>query len=190
MTDSVRQRAIEVIRNRDQYTPTEVYKAVFDLYHNSEYGDEELLYPLLEHEDNWVAAGALYGLFEVYGCRKELRDLVLRLADGDPRDVGDNQLQFTALLLLADLAQRGDQQAYEKLWAVAENPAVNEFGREQAWYRLAALHGIDWQEGWTEEMVLRPLSEVTEQIRQQIRQEILRRGGRVPPRKSGENGLQ
>ncbi|GAB6188005.1 hypothetical protein [Thermopirellula anaerolimosa] len=190
MTDSVRQRAIEVIRNRDQYTATELYKAVFDLYHNPKYGDEELLYPLLDHKDNWVAAGALYALCEVYGHRNQLRRLIFRVADGDPRDEGDNQLQFQALCLLGSLAKDGDQNACEKLWAVAEDPAANEFGRREAWYQLATLHGIEWQGWWTDEMVLRPFSGATEQIRQQIRQEILRRGGRLPARKSGGHGLE
>ena len=181
--EAVRQRAIEVIKNRGHYTATELYKAVFDLYHNPKYGDEDLLYPLLEHEDNWVAAGALYALCEVYGHRNQLRHLIFRLAHGDPRDVGDNQLQFQALCLLGSLAKEGDQDACDELWAVAENPTVNEFGREEAWYQLAALHGVQWNDGWTEEMIGNPVGEASEHIRQQIRREIERRGGRVVSRR-------
>lgn len=108
----VRDWAIEVIKNRHDYTHTELHKAVFDLYHNPKQGDEALLYPLLEHEDNWVAAGAPYALCEVCGRSQELRDVVIHLARGDPRDVGNKQLQYTALCLIESWAKRGDELAF------------------------------------------------------------------------------
>lgn len=185
---TVREQAIKVIKNRDRYSASDLYKAVFDLYHNSKEGDEELLYPLIEHEDNWVAAGALYGLFEVYGYSKELRRLVLRLADGDSRDVGDHQLQFTALSLLVKLAKEGDREAEDKLWEVAYNSNMPSSVTCEAWYRVAEVHGIEWKQGWTEQLVDDSFGQAANEIREHIQQEILRRGGWVPRHNSHGNG--
>lgn len=177
MTHSSRQRWEEVLKHYFDYDPSEVFEALFKLHHDPMPGDEELIYPLLQHEDPWLVAQALYALCEVYDHRQELRDLIFQWSLGDPRDLMEMPLQCGAINRLADLAADGDREAYERLWEIAEDVRMAAVARERAWAKLAQLHDVEWSDRDLEEMIDNPFSEASERIRERIRKEIRQKGG-------------
>lgn len=177
MNGDARQRWIAILRNPDAYDRAEVFEALFKFYHAPMPGDEELIYPLLEYEDPWVAAQALYALCEVYDRRNELRDLIFQWSFGDPRDLMELPIQCEAIERLADLAVDGDREAYDRIWEIAEDPTIDEIPRERAWKCLAELHQVPWSDEYLDEMIDHPFSEASEEIRNRIREAIRQSGG-------------
>jgi hypothetical protein len=177
MYESSRKKWIQILRKHDNYPANKVYEALFKLHHDPSPGDEELIYPLLEHKDPYVAKQALYALFEVYEHRKELRDIIFRLSLGDCRDECEMPLQCQAIYLLSELAASGDREAYERLWEIAEDPSMHESPRTRAWHELAKLHAVEWSDRDLEELIDDPFGEASEAIRHRIREAIRQQGG-------------
>lgn len=171
MGEDIRRQAISVIQSAKDRSRSELLKALFDLRHNAERGDETMLYPLLEHADDGVVASALYSLYWVHDQKRQLRKTIGRLAWGDPRDVEDMPIQTRAINLLGDYA-RADPVAHQELERIAECVDIVDVPRKAAWHVLADIHGIEWARADTEEMIARPDSEKSEQIRERIRRAI------------------
>ena len=185
INEQVRQRAIEILRNPRAYSDIEVHNAVIDLRRNPKRGDEELLAPLLEHHDPMVAAAALYALTRIYGRVEDYRDLIMKLAQGDPRDCMEMPLQSTAIERLTDLVQAGDQEALHLLWEIAENPLTDVCAQLTAWACLARLAGDEWSfskfDRNSEIMIQNPYSEEAEQIRHEVRETAKKNGIYIKP---------
>jgi len=176
MNTSSRKQWIRILRNPEAYDGHIVFEALFKLYHDPEPGDEELIYPLLRHEDGMVVAWALYALCNVYEHRHELRDLIFEWSLGDPRDCMEMPIQCMALEQLAYLALEGDREAHDRLWEVAENAEIHEVPRHRAWSCLARLYQEPWIDSDMDEMIDNPFSEASEKIRQRIRDAARQKG--------------
>jgi hypothetical protein len=166
---SVRKGALEILQQPEGKARSKLLKAIFDLRHNGVSGDESILFPLLNHEDDGVVASTLYSLWEVYGRADELVSLVRDLAWGDDRDTGEMPIQCMAISLLSRLA-KDDFEVRIQLQEIAEDSEIALIPCMRAWEALAESYGAPWQHDYADELVLRPDSEASEAIRSQIRQ--------------------
>lgn len=168
MNEEVRERALHVLRCPENATRTVVHNAVIDLRRNAKHGDEAILAPLLNHSDPMVVAATLYTLCEVHNQQDALRSLLERLVRGDSRDSLEMPIQSMAVSLLASFG-KNDKAAIATLRETGENCEMASSPRKRAWQELAALFDVEWHPKYTEEMLLFPESEVSEQIRHRIR---------------------
>ncbi len=167
-SSNVRDRAVGILQQVSQHSRLEVYCAVVDLRRNPESGDERLLIPLLDYDDEMTVAATLFALTHVYGTPEAYRDLVFRFADGDPRDTGEMPIQTAAIERLKSLATN-DREALNKVWELAENSAVAECPRACAGRCLSKLVDVQWRREYTEAMIWDPESQESEKIRERIR---------------------
>jgi len=167
-TPEQRAHGLNVLRHLESHSWTDIHNAVLDVRRNPRPEDKALLEPLLEHEDPMVVAATLYALTHVYGTVEEYRDLIMKLAQGDPRDDGEMPLQREAIEDLADLASR-DSDALELLWQIAEEPGKSEFAREIAWFCLAHHYGVEWQRSYSEALIWDPEGPKSREIQVLIR---------------------
>jgi len=171
-TDAVREKAIRTITDAANRSELEVHNAVIDLRRNAERGDEEMLWPLLDYDDDMVVAATLFALFHVFGQKSDLKDLIFKLAaEGDPRDIGIMPIQCEALRILASLA-KSDTNALATLRQVAENTSAADTTKECAWRELAELHGLEWSDKYSGSLIGDPESAESERIRERIRAAI------------------
>ncbi|QDU60466.1 hypothetical protein Pan216_13070 [Planctomycetes bacterium Pan216] len=181
MTDQyeIRNRALQVLGDCEKQSYTAVHNAIVDLRRNPVPGDDRILWPFLAHDDSMVVAVALYTLFRIHEQHDVLRSIVKRIArqgDERERDDLDRPIQSTAIVLLGDSAKEDESIALELL-EIAEANSTPDTPRERAWQLLADLHGVKWPSHATEEMILRPDSEVSEQIRADVRRAMASKSG-------------
>lgn len=176
MTSDIRKRALAVLNDHQNKSPTVIHNAILDLRRNPERGDERILHPFLGHPDPMVVAATLETLSEVHNQRALLRSVIERLArNGDERESDDldRPIQCMAIELLAAFGKQDDA-AVSTLLEVAESETIGDAPRACAWERLAYLYDADWPSDATEELILRPASESSERIRNCIRQAMQR----------------
>jgi hypothetical protein len=157
-----------------------VHNAVIDLRRDPEPGDEELLKKCLDYPDDMVVSAVLFALIHVYASGPDLKELLLRFADGDPRDNGEMPIQTQAIEGLA-LYAREYAPALSKLLEVASKNDSAEAPRARAWKCLAELFGVPWQRDFTDAMIWDPESEKSEAIRKKVLSAIEARGGEPLP---------
>ncbi len=167
-TPEQRAHGLSVLREIERHSPTEIHNAVLDVRRNPRPEDKPLLEPLLEHDDPMVVAATLYALTHVYDTVEDFRDLVMKLAQGDPRDDGEMPLQTEAIQDLADLASR-DPDALELLWQIAEDAGTDECARESTWFRIAHLFDIEWKREYSEALIWDPDGPKSKEIMSRIR---------------------
>ncbi|GIW99521.1 MAG: hypothetical protein KatS3mg111_2854 [Pirellulaceae bacterium] len=168
-TPEQRRRGLQVLKNPAAYSDTEVHNAVLDVRRRPEPGDEKLLLPLLEHADAMVVAAVLYSLTHVYGTVEQYRDLIMKLAQGDPRDCMEMPIQSSAISDLAELAQH-DREALDLLRRIAEDSGTAEVPRQRAWFCLAGLFNVPWSKEDSEAMIWDPDSQRSEQAKARVRE--------------------
>lgn len=166
-----RKEALDIIQNWENRTDIDVYKAVLDLRFDARHGDEALLYPLLNHDDEMVVAAALCSLIAVYDKQGELKRILFKFAEGDPRDTTEMPIQCAAIRFLADIAKT-DQEAYRKIQQVAENVDTTEVPMARAWSVLAKLHGLKWEDKYSDIMIEDPNSEKSKELKKWVREAI------------------
>ena len=152
-------------------------KAVFDLCRNAKLGDDQILYPLLDHPDADIVASTLHGLFEVFQHKAQLKSAICALANGDPRDSWEMPIQTMAVNCLGKLAV-SDPESFRYLLQIAENRDFAEVPHKRAWQCLAELANAEWRSTDSEDMIMDPDSEASESIRCRIRAAIAERRSR------------
>jgi hypothetical protein len=176
MVNPIRERALRILQHAQEYPESDVVGAIIRLRrHDPQRGDEEYLYPLLDHQDSYIVKEALYALAMVYGHLREMRNLVFQYSYPDQRDQMEMPLQCQAIQLLSELAAQGDEEAYGRLWEIAEDTNQANAPRVTAWEQLAELHAIIWPRCFSEVMtnIHSPLSK---KLRRWLRKQILQRG--------------
>lgn len=160
-----------ILKESRQHGKAELLKALYDIRYNTGDGDEAIVYPLLDHPDDGVVASTLFTLWHSYDVRADIESTIRRLAWGDDRDQMDMPIQTMAITLLSEIA-KSDSAALAELRAIAEDTATRDIPRTQAWHRLAEHFGIEWLSDYSEEMIMTPESEKSEEIREIVRQAI------------------
>jgi hypothetical protein len=168
---SPREHILRILKESGQYGRAELLKALYDIRYNTGDGDEAVVYTLLEHPDDGVVASALFTLWHSYDVRAEIESTIRKLARGDDRDQMDMPIQTMAITLLSEIA-RSDSAALAELRAIAEDTTTSDIPRNRAWHLLAEHFGVDWLADYSEEMILRPESKKSEDIREIVRQAI------------------
>lgn len=171
MNSNIRQHALRLLRSHENETPSVIHNAIIDLRRNAERGDVKVLRQFLDHYDPMVVAATLYTLCEVHNQRAALKTLLENIADnGDFRESQDldKPIQCMAIELLASLGKHDDV-AVAKIIQVADNCNAPDPVRALAWERLAQLFDAEWPRNATEELLLRPESETSIQLRNCIR---------------------
>jgi hypothetical protein len=167
MSMNVRQNAIKILTMPDQHTWATVHNSIIDLRRNGEAGDERLLRKYLDYPDAMVVSAVLYAFIHVYESVPDLKELLLRFADGDSRDNGEMPIQTQAIEGLA-LYAREDTAALSKLLEVAANSDTADVPRASAWECLAHLFGVPWKGRYLREMIWDPESEKSISIRKEV----------------------
>jgi len=139
---STREQVLTILKKNDQHDRAELLKALYDIRYNTGDGDEAVLYPLLDHPDDGVAASALFTLWHSYDVRADIAPTIRRLAWGDERDQMDMPIQTMAINLLSAIA-KSDSSALEELRAIAEDFTTSDIPRTTAWERLAEQFGVE-----------------------------------------------
>ncbi len=169
MSNEIRKKALYILENYENASSTtQIHNAVIDLRRNAIVGDERVLYAFLEHHDAMVVSATLYTLFEVHSQQQKLRELVEEMAGGDPRDDMAMPIQTTAITLLARFG-KDDAPALKRIVEIAERKEKNESADACAWLELSTMHGVEWSGKYTDELMMNPESEASEQIRNRIR---------------------
>lgn len=177
MNMSVRQNAIGLLTTPNQHSPLAVHNAIIDLRRNPEAGDEQLLRKYLNYPDDMVVSAVLYALIHVYESVPDLKELLLRFADGDGRDNGEMPIQTQAIEGLA-LYSRKDTSVLSKLLEVASKSDTAEAPRARAWKCIAQLFGVPWHREYSETMIWDPESEKSDSIRQEVLAAVEARDGK------------
>lgn len=175
MSNDNRQRALRLLSDHENESHTAIHNAIIDLRRNAERSDVRILQSFLSHYDPMVVAATLYTLYEVHNQKKELLPLVKQLAThGDVRESDDldRPIQCMAISCLADFGRKRDVADVDTLVKVAENQTTPATPRVWAWEELAQLFGVQWTDGFGDELVFRPASEASDRIRNIVRKAI------------------
>lgn len=173
---NTRQNAINILTMPSQHSPLAVHNAVVDLRRNPEAGDERLLRKYLDYPDDMVVSAVLFALIHVYESGTDLKDLLLRFADGDSRDNGEMPIQTQAIEGLV-LYSRRDTASLSKLLEIATKDDTAEAPRARAWKCLAELFGVPWQRDYTDAMIWDPESDESISIRKEVLMAVEARNG-------------
>lgn len=168
---SPRELVLRILKESGQHDRADLLKALYDIRYNTGDGDEAVLYPLLDHPDDGVVASALFTLWHSYDVRAEMSPTIRRLAWGDDRDQMDMPIQTMAITLLSEIA-KSDSAALAELTAIAEDTKTSDIPRNRAWHCLADHFGVEWLSDYSDEMIMTPESDKSEEIRQIIRRAI------------------
>jgi hypothetical protein len=177
MSMNVRQNAIGLLTTPNKHSPLAVHNAIIDLRRNPKAGDEHLLRKYLDYPDDMVVSAVLYALIHIYESVPDLKELLLRFADGDDRDNGEMPIQTQAIEGLASYS-REDASALSKLLEVASKSDTAEAPRARAWKCIAELFGVPWQREYSDAMIWDPESEKSISIRKEVLSAVEARDGK------------
>lgn len=163
-----REHILEVLKTYSGRDRAELLKALYDIRYNTGKGDDAIIVPLLSHVDDGVVASAMFTLWHSYNARSLIEPLARKLSLGDERDRMDMPIQSMAITLLSELAGT-DASARAQLLSIAEDENVNDSPRTCAWERLAYISAAPWKSEYTEELIMSPMSETSNCIRNGVR---------------------
>lgn len=178
MSMNVRQKAIGLLTTANQHSSLAVHNAIVDLRRNPEAGDEQLLRKYLDYPYDMVVSAVLYALIHVYEPVPDLKELLLRFADGDARDNGEMPIQTQAIEGLV-LHSREDTSALSKLLELASKNDTAEAPHARAWKCIAELFGFPWQREYSDAMIWDPESDKSISIRREVLAAVEARDGNL-----------
>jgi hypothetical protein len=176
MHDKTRQILIDNIRNCNSLSSNAVVSAICGLCHLAKDGDEQILLPLIEHNDKSIAAAALSSLCFHFGFTNKLLNRIIQFASKYPsiEETDTYELQRTAIFILSNLA-KDNTDLLRKLIEIADN-YHNILGCSDAalmnanvWESLAELCGLKIKGCESTELYWNPHSAESELIRNKIR---------------------
>jgi len=174
-----RKTYLDNLRNWKQLKPNVVVSSIQGLMHVADIGDEKYLIPFIDCDNKSIASEALSMLWIHYPTLLHIKDRIVEFASAYPQnDEEENLLQLCAIRALEKYAAT-DASMFLLLVEIAERygELPNTFEAHQAnvsaWEALANLTGERISGKEDTELTRNTHSDLSEKIRERIRQAIL-----------------
>ena len=141
--------------------------------HCTQRGDEKILLPLLDESDKFIAGAALAALCNSFGQRDVLLNRIIGFIRTEVvSSYDDNELEFQAILELADLAKNNKEMAQVLCKLAKERHSIGENVHSSntvfLWERLADVAGVKMSTDESNELFYNPDSLRSKEIKSRL----------------------